>query len=245
MDPMPDWTHRLGFVVPSWNTVVEYEMVRMLPPGVSAHFSRIEHTDDSPASLQRMADEFPRHVELLAHAHVHTVCYACTGASLFHGRAGDLEDLIRLNAVSKPQVISTAAALVEAAQCCGLHRVAVAAPYEKWLLDCLIQYLEDAGLRVIKAVGLDQQANVLHPPQAALELAERAWVPSADGLVLSCGNFRTLELLADIEQSIRKPMITSNTAALWCALTRARWRGQIPNAGELLSGARALPLPGG
>src|SRR4051794_33235417 len=77
------WTHRLGYVVPSWNTVVEYETTRMLPAGVSAHFSRITHIDDSPASLRHMAEQFPAHVELLSHAKVDAVCYACTGASLF------------------------------------------------------------------------------------------------------------------------------------------------------------------
>ena len=91
-----DWTHKLGYVVPSWNTVVEYETTRMLPAGVSAHFSRIAHTDDSPASLRHMAEPFPASVELLSHAKVDVVCYACTGASLFRGRRDDLADIARL-----------------------------------------------------------------------------------------------------------------------------------------------------
>jgi len=104
-----DWTHKLGYVVPSWNTVVEYETTRMLPPGVSAHFSRIEHTDDSPASLRHMTAQFPANVELLSHAKVDAVCYACTGASLFRGRKQDLLDIARLSTTGM-RVISTAGA---------------------------------------------------------------------------------------------------------------------------------------
>ena len=113
-----DWTHKLGYVVPSWNTVVEYETTRMLPAGVSAHFSRITHTDDSPASLRHMTEQFPAHVELLSHAKVDVICYACTGASLFRGRAKDMQDIARLRAGGR-RSISIASALVEAAQHLG------------------------------------------------------------------------------------------------------------------------------
>ncbi len=229
-----DWTHKLGYVVPSWNTVVEYETARMLPAGVSAHFSRITHTDDSPASLRHMAEQFPAHVELLSHAKVDAVCYACTGASLFRGRKEDLADIERLCS-NGMLVISVASALVDAARHLGLSRVAVAAPYETWLLDCLVTYLEDAGLQVTNAVGLGEQANVQHSPQAAVELALRAWTPAADGLILSCGNFRSLESIPEIERRIGKPLVGSNSAALWSALTGLNWRGAVPNAGRLLS----------
>jgi len=229
-----DWTHKLGYVVPSWNTVVEYETTRMLPAGVSAHFSRITHTDDSPASLRHMAEQFPAHVELLAHAKVDAVCYACTGASLFRGRKDDLADIARLRSGGM-LVISVAGALVDGARHLGLSRVAVAAPYEKWLLDCLVTYLEDAGLQVTNAVGLGEQANVRHSPQAAIDLALRAWTPGADGLILSCGNFRSLESIPEIERRIGKPLIGSNSAALWSALSGLNWRGAVPDAGVLLS----------
>jgi maleate isomerase len=233
-----DWTHKLGYVVPSWNTVVEYETMRMLPAGVSAHFSRITHTDDSPASLRHMAEQLPAHVELLSHAKVDVVCYACTGASLFRGRKDDLADIARLRATGT-HVISVASALVEAAQHFGMSRVAVAAPYEPWLIDCLVSYLEDAGLKVLNAVGLGQQANVLHTPQMAVDLARRAWIPEADGLVLSCGNFRALESIPEIERMLGRPLIASNSAALWSALTAAGWRGSVPNAGVLLNNVGA------
>jgi len=239
-----DWTHKLGYVVPSWNTVVEYETMRMLPASVSAHFSRITHTDDSPASLRHMAEQFPAHVELLSHAKVDVVCYACTGASLFRGRKGDLADIAQLRATGM-HVISTASALVEAAQHFGMTRIAVAAPYEAWLLDCLVSYLEDSGFKVLNAVGLGQQANVLHTPRMAVDLARRAWTTDADGLVLSCGNFRALESIPQIEQMLGRPLIASNSAALWSALGAADWRGSIPNAGVLLNniGGRDTKAP--
>jgi maleate isomerase len=229
-----EWKCKLGYVVPSWNTVVEYETTRMLPAGVSAHFSRISHTNDSPESLRFMTEQFPSHVELLSHAKLDVVCYACTGASLFRGRDQDVQDIARVRTAGMP-VISAAGALVDAARHLQMSRVAVAAPYEQWLLDCLVTYLEGAGFTVVRAVGLGQQANVLHSPQAAIDLTLRAWSPDADGLILSCGNFRSLESIPEIERLMNKPLITSNTAALWSALTATEWEGSIPRAGQLLT----------
>lgn len=231
---MNDWSRKLGYVVPSWNTVVEYETARMVPPGVSAHFARIAHTEDSPASLQYMTDQFPAQVELLRHAGVDTVCYACTGASLARGYAVDQDDIARLQRSGGPTIISTAGALVDAARHLKLARVAVAAPYEPWLLAHLVDYLKAAGLNVLNAVGLGEQANVKHGPDAALALAQRAWVADADGLVLSCGNFRSLEAIPQIERHIGKPLLTSNGCALWSALTVSGWRGTAPSGGRLL-----------
>jgi maleate isomerase len=229
-----DWNCKLGYVVPSWNTVVEYETMRMLPPSVSAHFARISHTEDSPASMQYMTDQFPTQVELLSHAGVDAVCYACTGASLARGYAVDQDDIARLQRSGGPAIISTAGALVDAARHLKLSRVAVAAPYEPWLLAHLIDYLKAAGLDVLNAVGLGEQANVKHGPDAALALAQRAWVADADGLVLSCGNFRSLEAIPQIERHIGKPLLTSNGCALWSALTVSGWRGAAPGGGHLL-----------
>ena len=235
------WSRKLGYVIPSWNTVIEYETARMAPADVSVHFSRIVHTSDSPESLRFMTGEFPQHVELLHHASLDAVCYGCTGASFLGGREADQRLVGEMAEKSGKPVISMAGALVDAARALGMSRVAVAAPYEAWLLERLIAYLQEAGLTVTKSVGLGQQANVLHTPDMAIDLAQRAWTDDADGLILSCGNFRTLEVIDEIEARIGRPAITSNQAALWSLLDVTGWRGGIAGAGRLL---RPDNLPG-
>jgi maleate isomerase len=230
---MSGWDRKLGYVVPSWNTVIEYETVRMLPAGVSAHFSRIAHTEDSTSALEYMSEVFPDHVDLLSHAGVNGVCYACTGASFLKGRQFDI-DYIARHGRGDLIVTSMAGSIVEAATHLGLSRIAVAAPYEQWLLDLLVAYLEEAGFTITGAVGLNQQANVVHSPAKAIELAMSAWSSAAEGLILSCGNFRSLEVVDDIERRIGKPLLTSNQCALWSLLQRTKWQGTIPASGMLM-----------
>lgn len=238
---MSEWTLKLGFAIPSWNTVIEYETARMLPPGVSLHVSRIPHTDDSEASLVAMGEHFPAHLELLGHAGVDVTCFACTAAGFLHGWAYELDYLHRMQAQSPKPVVSMAGAVVEAARHLGLQRVVVAAPYEQWLLSRLVGYLESAGLTVVRAAGLGQQANILHAPSKAAELGLGAWSDDADGLILSCSNFRTLEAIPALERRLRKPVLTSNTSALWSLLSVTDWHGVIPDAGMLLERHRRPP----
>jgi maleate isomerase len=64
--------------------------------------------------------------------------------------------------------------------------------------------------------------------------ARRAWTSDSEGLILSCGNFRTLEVIDSIESELGKPVLMSNQCALWSLLYASGWRGSIPNAGHLL-----------
>lgn len=238
---MTEWTRKLGFVIPSWNTVIEYETARMVPPGISLHFSRVTHTDDSEASLRHMGEKLSEHVELLSHAKVDATCYACTAASFLDGRPHEADHLRAVQKTSANPLVSMAGAIVDAAEHLGLRKVAVAAPYEQWLLDRLVRYLAEAGFTVTRVVGLGQQANILHTPQRAIELGLEAWSPDADGLILSCSNFRTLEVIPELERRLGKPVLTSNNSAMWKMLEVVGWRGVVPDAGVLLSPGATRP----
>jgi len=242
---MTEWSRKLGLIVPSWNTVIEYEVWRLVPAGVSVHTARIPHTEDSEAAFVAMIEQAPHAVDTLVHAAVDAICYACTGGSFFRGAAYDQQLGLDLTEHAQRPVITMARAIVDAAQALGLQRIAVAAPYEQWLLDRLVEYLEASGFRVLNAHGLGQQANVAHTPDDALDLAENGWHPDADGLVISCGNFPTLEMLETIEGRFGKPVVTSNQASVWSLLSSVGLPTLIPGGGQLLSGRfESHPTPG-
>jgi maleate isomerase len=187
-----------------------------------------------------MSEQFPQSVDLLMHAKLDALCYACTGASFLRGFGFDMAFMGETSRrVGKP-VISMAGALVDAARHLGLQRIAVAAPYEQWLLDLLVRYLEEADFVVAKAVGLGHQANVLHTPEMAIDLALRAWTPDCEGLILSCGNFRSLEVIPEIELRLDLPVLTSNNSALWSLLSSTNSHHPIPNCGRILDKVRGF-----
>ncbi|UCH19401.1 MAG: hypothetical protein JSU83_12450 [Deltaproteobacteria bacterium] len=76
-----DWKYKLGLIIPSWNTTLEYETWRMASFGVSIHTARVAHTDDTEKTLLHNAKMGPEAAKLLAHAKVSAICFGCTGAS--------------------------------------------------------------------------------------------------------------------------------------------------------------------
>ncbi|HEX3428160.1 MAG TPA: hypothetical protein VHS36_05080 [Candidatus Limnocylindrales bacterium] len=233
---MSIWQKRFGWIVPSWNTVTEFEVERLSGDDVSNHFTRIAHTEDSEAAFERMGKEAPGAAGLLADAKVDAISYACTAGSFSKGFSYDVDLASRLADETGTPVTTMAGSLIAAARHLGFQAVAVAAPYEQWLMDRLVVFLEAGGLRVLKSEGLGHQANVLYEPEKALELAERAWDPAADGLIMSCGNFRTLEMIDTIETTIGRPVVTSVQASYWAMLQATNHLVETPGAGVLLRG---------
>jgi len=231
---MATWAKRFGWIIPSWNTVTEYEVERLSPPELSQHFMRIAHTEDTEAAFERMATEAPAAADLLAHAKVDAICYACTAGSFYKGFDYDRQFAERLSERIGRPVVTMAGSIVEAARHLGFQRISVAAPYEPWLMDRLVAFLEAAGFTVLSSEGLGHQANILYEPEKAIELAGRAWDPASDGLIMSCGNFRTLEMIDEIERRLGRPVVTSVQGALWGLLEVSGMQAPIAGAGVLL-----------
>jgi maleate cis-trans isomerase len=67
---MEKWERKLGLIVPSWNTVNEYEFQRVISPAISVHSMRIKIMADDEENFKWMAAEVPSASQLLAQAKV-------------------------------------------------------------------------------------------------------------------------------------------------------------------------------
>jgi maleate cis-trans isomerase len=63
----------------------------------------------------------------------------------------------------------------------------------------------------------------------------RASAREADSLLVSCGGFRTLELIAPIEARTSVPVISSMPHGLWAGARLVGMSGAAPGYGRLLS----------
>ena len=233
---MSDWIARIGFMVPSWNTVMEYETMRMAPPGVSLHFARIPHTSDAEEVLVKMADEAPHIAETLAHAKMDAICFGCTGGSFVRP---DSDQVIAesIRAHTGIPATTTSIALVEALKAVGARRVVIVSPYPVWLNERLAGLLKRNGLEVLAARGLGDDRPAKYLPQKAAEMAREANVAEVDAIFVSCTNFRSLEVIESLEAELGKPVISSNTSAFWKMLRMVGIRTAVPGAGQLFERA--------
>lgn len=232
---MGEWRAKLGLILPSWNTVMEFEAQRMAPPGVSIHSTRIPHTADTEANLLWMGDQVPASARLLAHAGMHAICYGCTAGGFLKGPAYDEALAAEITQTTGIPATVTSAAVTQALRHLGVRRVGVASPYEAWLNAQLQTYLEGAGFEVMAIAGFGTQAHARCTPEESFRLALEVDRPGAEGIFISCTNFRTLEIIERLEQRLAKPVVSSNTASMWKLLRLAGVGGPLAGFGRLLS----------
>ena len=86
------------------------------------------------------------------------------------------------------------------------------------------------GIEAITGVDSVTQDDLL---EFAVRVRESA--PEADSLLVSCGGFRTLELIAPVEARTGVPVISSMPHGLWAGARLVGLDGSSPGYGTLLS----------
>ena len=227
-----DWKYQLGIIVPSWNTTMEYECWRMAPEGVSIHTSRIPHTHDSDEAAMEMVARAPASAELLAHAKVKSICFGCTGAS-FRKLGVDQEVIKNIESHTKTPATTTSTAIVEALKFLGVKSVAIASPYPERVNGLLTKFLEFSGFKVAAQKGLGVECPAFLPPEHAYRACLDVNRKEAECILISCTNFRSMEVIEPLEKELGKPVVSSNSASMWKLLQLAGVKEKVRGLGRL------------
>jgi maleate cis-trans isomerase len=234
---MDAWEKRLGLIVPSWNTVNEYEFQRVLTPSISVHSMRLKITADDEENFSRMAAELPAASRLLADAKVQVICYGCLAGGFVKGPGHDHQAVRDIETATGIPGAAAATAVVEALRAMKVTRISVASPYGAFLNERLVQYLSAFGVEVLALRGLGTEAHAAFTPEQNAELASEADRPESQAIFISCSNFRTLEIIEPLEEKLRKPVLTSNMCSLWKMLRVLGDRRVLQGAGRLFRDA--------
>ncbi|WP_122088556.1 maleate cis-trans isomerase family protein [Halalkalicoccus subterraneus] len=229
---MSGW-HRLGAVIPSSNTAVEREFPKYVPEEVSVHTSRMPLESVTADALDSMSDRVVECAELLSHADVEAVAYACTTGSLLHGPGFDRELEEELSAAVGGPAVATALSVDRALETLDAKRIAVRTPYNEELNAREREYLEAAGYEVVSISGLGIEDNTeigALTPKNAAEQVETVDSSDVDVVFVSCTNYPTLSAVESMEDALGVPVITSNGATLLDLCRAAGFECEGPGA---------------
>jgi len=119
-------------------------------------------------------------------------------------------------------------------------RLAVATAYNDEVNARLKVFLGESGFEVLalKGLGIEAVAGVNDVTQDQLlnfsaDVFKMA--PEADAMLVSCGGFRTLEIIAPLEARTKVPVISSTPHTLWAGARLLGLSGRAPGFGKLLS----------
>ena len=228
---------RLGVLLPSGNRLTEPQFNVMLPRGVTMHTTRLRLNGSSEAELLRMAEGVEEAVSLVADARVDLILFHCTAVSTF-SPALEKDVLARMRRTSGIPVTATSEALVAALRAVGARKIVMLSPYIDGINDREATYLRAAGFEVVFLGGLglndaDAMSAVTPDEWKAFVLSHRH--DDADAYLISCTTVRATEVAEELEQLLGKPVVTSNTAAVWHCLRTLGLGDTPPGFGRLFS----------
>jgi maleate isomerase len=225
-----------GVLVPSTNTTVEIEYTRHLPPRLQFHTGRLGKGGNTPFSPSRDEDVVYQS-KMLGDAKVEAIALAQTSASLFDNDY-DAKVKAMMSQNSGVPAVTSAEAIGQAVQALGMKRVGIVTPYSTQVIESAKRYYERKyGLEVVGMEGFgatDSYAIAKFDANVAFEGMRRVDKPTIELLIVPGGNFPTMPWIATWERAMRKPVITTNQAALWAVLGIMKLNDPLPGLGRLL-----------
>ncbi len=229
--------NRVGLILPSVNATTEPEFYWLAPPGFSFHTARIMLRETTPDGLRRMNQDLDAAVDLLASLSPTVVAYACTSGSFLDGEKGLRKLTAEIGAKVDCPVVATSAALVEALRWLGIGRLTLVTPYLDVVTETEQSFLEACGFEVVAAAGMGLSGDAIRevPPERVHDFALALDHGDADAVFISCTDLRALETVPELEETLGKPVLTSNQVTLWALLRACGHRSPVAGAGRLLA----------
>ncbi len=236
------WRARIGVLTHDDNTVIESEFWTMAPDGVSVHAARVPFSDlrtyGDPPGPDNAA-------ERLARLPLQAIVYAWTWGSYALGTAGEQELVARLEKSSNGiPVRMPARAATAAFRELGARRIALF--HAPFFTDEAgqkgVEYFQGHGFEVVHVSHLMPAQKVPHPNLGSIvsppDLYEwvRNHAPSgAEGIFIAGNGFRSIGVIAALEEDLGRPVLTANQVALWDVLRLAGVRTRVDDYGQVFT----------
>jgi len=228
---------KLGMLLPSGNQAAEPQFHAMLPAGVSLHTTRLKLTGSSEKDLLAMTERVEEAAELAADAGADLLVFHCTAVSTF---SVELEQAIkqRVAKASGKPVTATSEAIVAALRAVGAKKIVMLSPYIEAINQREAVYFKAAGFEILDWAGLDcPDANAMMAvtPEKWREFTLAHRHADADAYLISCTTVRSADVAEELEAALGRPVVTSNTAAVWHCLRTMGIPDRVQGFGQLLS----------
>ncbi len=199
----------------------------------------------TPADFDAALERIPAAARKLAAAGAHAIELTGTSLTFYRGEAFNRQLRESVEDASGLRAVTMSDGVIAGLKAVGARRVAVATAYNDVVNARLRAFLCEHGLEpvVVTGMGLEAMTDVeLVTQQYLLEFSARvhATAPQADSLLVSCGGFRTLEIIAPLEARTGVPVISSMPHGLWAGARLAGLAGTAPGFGRLLSAPEHL-----
>jgi maleate isomerase len=202
---------------------METELNSLSKGNFTLHTARVKLSNVTLEELEKMELGAEDASTLLADAHVDIIAYGCTSGSLFRGVGHDFEISKSITEKTGLPAVTTAGSVLDALKFLKAWTISVATPYINEINNLEKEFLLGNGFEVLQIKGLGIEDNLTIgriQGQEIIELAREANHPRAQAIFISCTNLPTIDIIPQLEETLGKPVISSNTATLWSMLRK-------------------------
>ncbi len=242
---------KIGVIIPSTNTSVEYDCQRVIPRGVTWHFSRflIEHADLSDDDnfmkfLDMLRQTIGASIASLMTCKPDHVMMGMSAETFWGGIKGNdgFVDRIQEMVGHDTGLTTGANAVIAALGALGVpgnanKTVAVITPYQPIGDKNVHLFFEDSGYNVKHVAGLRcenaHDAIALVPDHQVMDIVRQVDGDDIDANIQVGTNLSTATTFPVIEKWLGKPVLPINVATAWHALRSCGVRDQYDHLGLL------------
>ncbi len=248
IEPQETWIGvrgRVGVVIPSTNTAVEYDCQRITIPGVSWHFGRflVPYADlSSDAAFVKFLEGIRPHIAEAVHAlmtaEMTHIMMGMSAETFWGGIKGNAEFLAGLQSGLGGLGLTTGAnAMVDALNRFKAKRLAVMTPYQPVGDKQVRDFFGESGFEIVRLKGLrcGSATSIAHTPRGDVVRAVLSELEGddVDAIIQVGTNLSTAEQFPTLEQMLQKPCIPINMATAWHAVRSLGVTDHIVGRGRL------------
>ena len=158
--------------------------------------------------------------DLLPNRDVDVVIFGCSSGTVAIGESLLEEKITRIKPSAK--VTNPVTAAMAAFAKLGVKKVSIVTPYIEEVNQSMAEFFTEKGLEVLNVTGFgvhnDEDITRIDP-EAIVSAAKEHIAAGSEALFLSCTAMRSIEAIQQLEEALNIPVVTSNQALCWHALT--------------------------
>ena len=245
---------RIGVLIPSTNTGVEYDLQKFGLTGVSWHPSRfwielknwadeVEKTGDDENTvferfLEMMRGEMPRGISNVLSSKITHLMLGMSAETFWGGMEGNLEFEADIRSQIGDMGLTTgAAACRDALHLFKAKRISVITPYPPIGDDNVRQFFSEIGFEVKHIAGLNRPSATAIAETSIKDVVDAVKAVDGDDVdaIIQCGtNLSTVDIFPTLEHWLEKPLVPINVATIWHALRACGIQDQVIGQGRLM-----------
>ena len=173
--------------------------------------------------------------KILPDEKINTIAYGCTSGTIAIGENQVKEKI--LSAKPGCYVTTPITSAMKAFQQMNIKKIALFTPYPDAVNKTILEYFTKKNIEVSSFASLNlnldsEFANV--DPNYILEISSKLETKNADALFISCTALPVLNILDKLEQTIKKPVLSSNQTLIWDTIRSIGYKSPIKGYGKLL-----------